>query len=296
MKKKRKATYFFVRGFMRSGTNWIGNVLNLHPDICCNGEYHFHRLFEGFNRISNPVFSPYGLLMKSHLRLPAIREFERFVKRLIELGSSELNKPDATILGARTPCPVRQNVIRRAKRIHIIRDGRDCLVSSAFHFLRLDEEVYPFGAHPDMIEKRKQFKQNPDLFKEQPDLLLDDEQWVRGRVQQWVHRVKNDRKFIERRQGLVYCTKYERLHAETEEVRREMYEFLGADPDKADPLDDQTSAGFDKENVLSHYRKGTIGDWKKYFNSNVRQWFQDEAKDTLLITGYEKNDDWVRTS
>ena len=32
--------YFFVRGHPRSGTNWIGALLNLHPQINCWGEFH----------------------------------------------------------------------------------------------------------------------------------------------------------------------------------------------------------------------------------------------------------------
>src|SRR6059058_5661183 len=32
---------FFVRGHPRSGTNWVGALLNLHPQINCFGEFHF---------------------------------------------------------------------------------------------------------------------------------------------------------------------------------------------------------------------------------------------------------------
>jgi hypothetical protein len=39
---------FFLRGHMRSGTNWVGALLNLHPRVYCKGEYHFERLAEPF--------------------------------------------------------------------------------------------------------------------------------------------------------------------------------------------------------------------------------------------------------
>ena len=278
---------------MRSGTNWVGNLLNLHPEISVQGEYHLHRLYEGFDRISRPNREPHGILMQSDFRLPAVREFERFIKRLIELASKPKDKPEAHILGARTPCPLNRIVIRNSKRIHIVRDGRDCLVSMTFHFLRLKGTEYPFEQNPTMQEKRKQFQQDPEAYKDNPGWLLDDEQWVRSRVQRWARRYHLDHKFIQRRKDQVFSTTYESLHADTETIRNQMYEFLGASPGKADSLDDNTSAGFEKENVMSHYRKGKVGDWKKYFNEDVCKWFKEESDDALQLAGYESDGQWT---
>lgn len=289
---KPKYTYFFVRGFMRSGTNWVGNLLNLHPRIACTGEFHLHRMYESFERITNPNRDPHSILMQPELRLPARREFERFARRIIELGCSQLDKPQATILGDRTPCLINRNVIRTAKKIHIVRDGRDCLVSSAFHFLRLTGTDYPFEDFPSMREKRKRFQQDPELFQQQPEQLLDDEDWVRSRIQAWARRYRLDRKFIKRHQDRVFCTSYEELHDDTEKVRGRMYEFLGADPALAAPLNDRTSAGFKSENLLSHYRKGQVGDWRRFFNDAICRWFQEEAADVLRDAGYEKDGNW----
>ncbi len=284
---KNQKTYFFLRGFMRSGTNWIGNLLNLHPEICCNGEYHFHRLYEGFERITNPKREPQALLMHPDLRLKATVEFERFVKRLIELGSRPLNKPVAFVLGGRTPSPLRKRVIRNAKRIHVIRDGRDCLVSSTFHFLRLEKTSYPFEGFPEMLQKKKLFQSNSSLFLDQPELLLDNEDWVRSRAKKWNKRIQQDKLFIDRNKDLIFCLSYEKLHANTDSTRSQMYAFLGVDPAKAAPLDNQTTAGFKKENIKSHYRKGAIGDWKKYFNEDVNRWFFAEADAGMKVAKYK---------
>ena len=288
-----KITYFFVRGFMRSGTNWIGNLLNLHPDICCNGEYHLHRLYEGLDRITNPKRDPCSIFMSQDIRLAAIVEFERFAKRMIELGATQLDKSNATILGARTPCLLNRKVIRNARRIHLVRDGRDCLVSLTFHFLNLTGTRYPFEEFPLMQEKRALFQEDPEYFVNNPEKLLDDESWVRSRAKNWRHRVTLDQKFIARHQDIVYSTTYEKTHADTETVRNEIYRFLGADPAKAAPLTNKTSAGFKKENVLSHYRKGSIGDWKKYFTPQTCQWFLRDAGEALKATGYESDDSWI---
>ena len=36
--------FFVVRGFMKSGTNWLCRLLNLHPDISCAGEFHWQNI------------------------------------------------------------------------------------------------------------------------------------------------------------------------------------------------------------------------------------------------------------
>ena len=286
---KKKHIYFFVRGFMRSGTNWVGNLLNRHPDICVAGEYHLHRLHEGFDRISNPRREPHGLLMHPDYRLAATRQFERFVRRLIELGSRKRDKPEAFILGARTPAPLNRTVIRNAKRIHVVRDGRDCLVSLTFHFLRQTGTEYPFESFPTMQKKRQLFQDDPDYFQNHPEQLLDDEDWVKSRTRRWSKRYLDDRRFMDRKPDQVFSTTYEALHCDTETIRHQMYEFLGADPDRANPLDARTTAGFESENVLSHYRKGQVGDWKKYFTSNTSRWFIEESQGALELAGYESD-------
>jgi len=40
----------FLRAYQRSGTNWMGNLLNLHPDIVCKGEFHFKSFFDSYLR------------------------------------------------------------------------------------------------------------------------------------------------------------------------------------------------------------------------------------------------------
>jgi hypothetical protein len=37
---KPATKYFFVRRHPRSGTNWVGALLNLRPEINCFGEFH----------------------------------------------------------------------------------------------------------------------------------------------------------------------------------------------------------------------------------------------------------------
>lgn len=47
-----------------------------------------------------------------------------------------------------------------------------------------------------------------------------------------------------------------------------------------------------QENVQSHYRKGTPGDWRNYFDEVHVRTFKDRFNDLLLTLGYETNPDW----
>ena len=44
---------FFLRGHAKSGTNWLGRLLNLHPRIRCEGEFNFHHVWDGMDRFVN---------------------------------------------------------------------------------------------------------------------------------------------------------------------------------------------------------------------------------------------------
>jgi hypothetical protein len=47
-----------------------------------------------------------------------------------------------------------------------------------------------------------------------------------------------------------------------------------------------------REDMKSHYRKGTPGDWKNYFNEQHKDYFKKNHNDLLIKLGYEKDDEW----
>ena len=73
-----------------------------------------------------------------------------------------------------------------------------------------------------------------------------------------------------------------------------MYEFLDLNPAQAAPIsgESRTSAGFEKEDPMSFWRHGQVGDWKKYSNDRFKQWFKDAAGDELVRLKYETSDNW----
>lgn len=47
-----------------------------------------------------------------------------------------------------------------------------------------------------------------------------------------------------------------------------------------------------QEDISAHYRKGVQGDWRNHFTSRVIEHFKKLYNETLILTGYEKSDDW----
>jgi Sulfotransferase domain len=54
------------------------------------------------------------------------------------------------------------------------------------------------------------------------------------------------------------------------------------------------SGGRDKgdEDVSSHFRKGTVGDWRVHFSEKTKVEFKRLFKDVLVLGGYERDDLW----
>ncbi|MFN9877370.1 MAG: hypothetical protein ACK557_02725, partial [Planctomycetota bacterium] len=69
--------FFCLRGFMKSGTNWLGSLLDNHPAVSCQGEYHWQE-FVGPIHSRNTKSS---MLMDDGFRRFAIARFEGAIKR-----------------------------------------------------------------------------------------------------------------------------------------------------------------------------------------------------------------------
>ncbi len=93
----------------------------------------------------------------------------------------------------------------------------------------------------------------------------------------------------------VHLISYEKLHNDVLNERNRMYRFLGLGPTEALSLNDLTKAGFDREDVLQHNRKGAVGDWRKYFTEKTCKWFKEEAGEPLIKLGYESDMKWTNT-
>jgi hypothetical protein len=47
-----------------------------------------------------------------------------------------------------------------------------------------------------------------------------------------------------------------------------------------------------EEDIAAHTRKGIAGDWRNYFTPKIKREFKRRYGDLLILSGYEKNEDW----
>jgi len=287
--------FFFMVGHVRSGTNWVQSLLNLHPKISCLGEYHFQFISNGVDRFTS---IPYGQGSHERERKLTHQWFENLIRECLLCQASL--KPGAIWLGDRTPRPLRP-LLPDCPIIYLVRDVRDVVVSWTFHELLNGGPTFePYKTT--MAEERKQFDRDPEYFQKNPERLFAEHNWLRHLTQVWAKQITGDLDMIETIRAsdpealgaTVHMVKYEQLHLNTLGERDKMYRFLDLDPAEAEELSSEslTVAGFKRENPRSHYRKGRAGDWKTYATDAFRTIVKQKAGDVLIRLGYEQDLNW----
>lgn len=278
--------FFCVRGFMKSGTNWLGSLLSSHQEIDCVGEFHWQDHVGPLSRAIKalPIYQGDPELAKN------VRdEFEAYMKRVLISKA----RSDAVLIGDRTPHTIEPTVLRGTPHISIIRDGRDVLVSRAFHLYNRPESHRLFERFPELNAVYENFQADPWFFKNNPDQLFCNETMVRESSRWWREHLEKDRQTVEKFPNLpVYFVNYEALHADVETQRSKLFEFLGVNPKKAAKIEGHLQPGFTEERPNEFLRKGSVGDWKNYFTDDAKRWLKDEAGEELQRQGYAENADW----
>ena len=277
--------FFCVRGFMKSGTNWLGSLLGSHEQISCVGEFHWEDIVARFN--SNMAELP--LFQNEEYRERVRVHFEDMIKRCLV----DAAEPGATLIGDRTPHTIVPVTLRNVPYITIVRDGRDVLVSRAFHLYNETGVHRLFQRIPEMAETHKAFQADPWFFQKHPEKLLCHETMVRESMGWWRDHIRSDLEAIERYPKLkVRIVRYEDLHEDTDAEREKLFQFLDVDPTRAAKIKGSLKPGFKKERPTEFLRKGAIGDWKNYFTDDTKLWFKEEAGEALIQQGYADSMDW----
>lgn len=277
---------FAIRGFMKSGTNWICNILKLHPQISCVGEFHWERVTEAvvdmFDRSSE-------ISAVENLR----HETWSSLTQLIERTTIAANRPDAIWSGDRTPGFIHPLIFPGGRFINVIRDGRDVLVSKFFHLYNHPEISYRFNEEPELEERLRRFQEDRSYFKKNPNELFASETEFKNSLRLWKETVTHNQQMaLDFPDVPILNVRYESVHADPQTQRNRMYEFLDLDPKLAGALDNMTQPGFDKERPKAFFRKGSVGDWKNYFGPESKEWFKEIAGDTLIENGYQADENW----
>ena len=279
--------FFAVRGYNKSGTNWLCRLLSLHPEISCSGEFHWNRissqLIETYNESENLYGQP-GLLDATW------HAMDRFIKEAIVLACDK----DAVWVGDRTPSHIEPSLIIGARVFNLIRDGRDIMISAAYHYFNNPDFFPAFDSIDALKEPLALFRADPTHFHRYPEQLLACDELAIDSAHYWAETVrKNQAKIDENPDMKCLEVRYEALHEDIESQRKRIYEFLEVDPSLAAPLEFNTQPGFKKEKPNMFLRKGAVADWKNYFTPRLRDIFNEYAGDALIKLGYADSLDWL---
>lgn len=167
------------------------------------------------------------------------------------------------------------NILRRnnIKYCIIYRDLRDAAVSHCFY-------VKSTPWHPESQEYRKyDIKGCLKIFSLK-------------RLDEWVNWIKTWKENRDKEQSLEIT--YEKLLTDTANTLKKVAQFFGLD-DSDDVLysiiENYNFSKLKKKDSI-FFRKGITGDWKNYFDNEIKDKFKEKAGELLRDLGYEKNLDW----
>lgn len=273
---------FFIVGTPKSGTSWLMELLNGHPEIFCSGEGHLTDklapiLKESLQHYNKTVAEMNALIQRRQgfgvVDGQALDYL--FVTAAYLLWDGIMTDRNVRLIGDKTPnhtdsMPSLASLFPGSKFIHIIRDGRDVAVSGWNHNLRISRE---------WTEKQYGSLAN----------------YARISAKIWSQRLRKGRAFADRCPERYREVRYEDLHGDPVAVIRSMLSFLGAD-DSAESIAACREAGsFERlsggrkrgdEDGTSFYRKGVPGNWKTALDDESLAVFEEHAGDFLRKYGY----------
>lgn len=167
--------------------------------------------------------------------------------------------------------------------VHLIRDPRDALVSDYF------STRY---SHTNNSSRRLEVRRRLEQLETEDGLIEMLDFFAYGdQVSTWDFAGNDNIKTI----------RYENLLQHTEETIKDMLHYLGIDVNETFVKTVVDNTSFEKlskgrspgqEDIRSHYRKGTAGDWKQYFTPPVISKFKRKYGAILINMDYENNFDW----
>lgn len=275
---------FFVTGRSKSGTTWMGRLLNSHASLFCDTSENsaFHQDFDFRYFASTP-----RLLHDQAAGFFEDRTWALLKNGLVANLICRCDKISAKRLGDKTP---RQDVNRilevfpRTQIIILLRDFRDVCVSLAFH-------------------QRRMTGTWRGIFSSDAMRSLDNE-FLRDHLSNYEHHKDFDRyvTLAEQKPQQVLIVRYEHLRSVPTDSLMKVLAFLGVDSSRSVAqrcVDQNAFAKLSGGRVPgeadpdSFFRKGAVGDWRNYFSEDNVRVFKEIAGETLLAAGYEEDWDWT---
>ena len=316
---------FFIVGQQKSGTTWLMKTLDAHPEILCRGEgrpfgrdWRRERLKQGqggypptslYNAIASSEDLRYWIERSvwsrhddpdEHLANLTRLAVEYFLtQQLLKTGKRLVG--DKTVLLSPEIVQEISTICPEARVIHIIRDGRDVLVSTMHHrWNQAEDRGGTTRLTPQQAAKREAYREDPRALLRTGEGMFP-EGWLEKHAAQWRANTSKTVKDGPALLGANYReVRYEDLLERPEEEVGRLLEFLGADANEQTVRRCLGAASFEKlaegrkrgQEAASFYRKGVAGDWKNVFTGRDKQDFKAAAGDLLIDLGYEKDNDW----
>jgi len=274
---------FFITGRCKSGNTWMAYTLGGHPHLFCdpNENQAFHRE----TKVRYFVDTPY-LLNKRVQGYYSSRTRSLLKEGLITNLILKCDKPFARKLGDKSPEQDARfifNMFPETKIIVMLRDFRDACVSVAFHWSRESGNWKGYFTGPDLkeldskfvtalmsgYEKSKDFELYSELARKNPQQIM--------------------------------LVRYEDMKKDLKKSIKSVLDFLKT-PSSNSVLSKCVEAGsFERhtmgrkagqEDASSFFRKGIVGDWRNHFSKENIRIFKEIAGKTLIVAGYEKDNNW----
>jgi hypothetical protein len=313
---------FFILGQQKSGTTWLMQILDSHPEILCRGEGRFFGADwrqESVKRLDSkrPPSSLYNAMLDAeYLKLWIERsvwsrndDADEHLANLTRMAidyflMGELSKTSKRIVGDKspllTPATIKEiaRIYPEAKIIHIIRDGRDAAVSAVHHSWNFGK-VRKGGETS--AKRTTHRKRDPHEMRNMGESIFAEGQ-LRKFAAEWSARVSSTVEDGPTLPGNGYVeVRYEDLLERPEDEVRRLLEFLRAEASEKTVKMCVNAASFKRlskgrtrgqEDPTSFFRKGIAGDWRNVFTEQDKILFKKEAGDLLIRLGYEKDDSW----
>ncbi|UUX51454.1 sulfotransferase [Nisaea acidiphila] len=273
----RRLPVFFVGGLPRSGTTWMQQLLNAHPELLCLGESRFADdliplLYQAMKQYGQKQMDPDRFWAPS-VRPPMPEHtgpiFRSAFAALAGANIGDKNPDRLVAIGEKTPenigaLKMLWKAFPGSRFIHIVRDPRDGAVSG---FVRFQRKI-------------------PKDFSR--------EKYIAEYSRNWITRIRAVREdsggsadYLE--------VRYEDLHANTGTVAAELFGFLGASTASELVAEAVKAASFEtlsggrqqgEEDPASHYRLGRAGGWREVLSTAEAEIAAREAGPLLAELDY----------
>ena len=292
---------FFILGHGRSGTTLLARLVRLHPEVHCNWQAHFFtkkhplvsalptaELDEWLGRRSNQW------AFEQDLTTPILRVVCDYIME------REANRLGKRIVGDKSPdsspnvaVPLLKNVYPEARLIHIVRDGRDAVLSRRFQ-LFIDA---PGVLDPADLAIRDDLQRDRGSFGRGKRSVFTPV-WLEKAATNWSCNVHNTDAAARELFGECYSwLRFEDLISDPVSWLTKIWSFLGGRSPEEDiwqtveqEMQSNPAVTWQEEKapeMVKDLKRGMVGGWMNIFTDDDRRLFERIAQEELIRWGYE---------